>query len=278
MRSELEFHPTSEGQRDGSDGKSRLFARTGRGPTDSLQVQPATHRDRRRRKLQENPPRDGLLDCARLSYEKSQPARLSGGSHHMIDRNVPHIEYSIARCRLVLSLVAVVAVFIDPTEPLLSRWIPLTSGHFAIDPYVLLLLGAHLTYSLTVYAGMTQRWFAAAPIGARTLWIDVAFGAAIAFVTEGVTSPFYPFFAFAVIERGPALGVSPSDAGHRRERGALSRPDRRVGVRERQCVHHAPRVSRDHRLSGRLSRAGTARTARRATPNGSRRATPPHRP
>lgn len=119
----------------------------------------------------------------------------------------PHIEDSIARCRIILSVVALVAVFIDPTEPLLSRWIPLSSGHFTIDPYVLIVMGAHLAYSVVAYAGVTGDEPAALRLAQRTTWLDVAFGAAIAFLTEGVTSPFYPFFAFAVIVAGFRSGL-----------------------------------------------------------------------
>ena len=125
----------------------------------------------------------------------------------MSAQNVPQIEDSIARCRLMLSAVALAAVFLDPTEPLLSAWIPLTSGHFTIDPYVLIVMGAHLTYSSLVYWGMSRRWFVPARLATWTLWVDVGFGAAIAFLTEGVTSPFYPFFAFAVLSAGFRSGL-----------------------------------------------------------------------
>jgi signal transduction histidine kinase len=120
---------------------------------------------------------------------------------------LPQIEHSIAQCRLVLSGIALVAVYLDPTEPLLSRWIPLTSGHFTIDPYVLIVMGSHLVYSALVYWGVSHKWFSLRRLGARTLWIDVVFGAAIAFLTEGVTSPFYPFFAFAVLSAGFRSGL-----------------------------------------------------------------------
>jgi signal transduction histidine kinase len=119
---------------------------------------------------------------------------------------LPSVETGIARCRIVLSVVALAAIFIDPTEPLLSHWIPLTSGHFAIDPYVLILMGTHLAYSVAVYVAMSRAWLSPAAAAAQTLWLDVAFGAAIALVTEGVTSPFYPFFAFAVMSAGLRSG------------------------------------------------------------------------
>jgi len=147
------------------------------------------------------------MDC---STERALPTLPLDPFHEMpramTARTLPHTEDGIARCRIGLSLIALVAIFIDPTEPLLSHWIPLTSGHFAIDPYVLTLMGLHLTYSVAVYVAMACAWVSPTRVGAGTLWVDVAFGAAIAMVTEGVTSPFYPFFAFAVMSAGLRSG------------------------------------------------------------------------
>jgi hypothetical protein len=47
------------------------------------------------------------------------------------------LEVSIARCRVLLSAVAMVAVYVDPTHPTLTRWLPLRGGPFTIDPYAL---------------------------------------------------------------------------------------------------------------------------------------------
>jgi len=116
------------------------------------------------------------------------------------------IERSIARCRLILSFVALVAVFLDPTQPLLSRWLPLTSGTFQIDPYTLLVMGGHLAYSLVAMAVLARRAMPLTRLAAATTWADVLFGAAIATFTEGVTSPFYAFFAFAVVVTGMRAG------------------------------------------------------------------------
>jgi len=117
------------------------------------------------------------------------------------------LEQNIARCRLVLSIAAFIAVYVDPTEPLLSRWIPLQSGPFVMDPRLLIVMGAHFIYSLMLYVGLmgTQLWSSRAI--ARTVWIDVLFGAAMATLTEGVTSPAYPFFAFAVVTAGLRGGL-----------------------------------------------------------------------
>jgi len=125
----------------------------------------------------------------------------------MIPNGLPQLEQNIARCRLVLSAAAFVAVYADPTVPLLSRWIRLESGPFVMDPRLLAVMVAHFTYSLILYVGSvgTRLWSPHA--AARTVWVDVLFGAAMATLTEGVTSPAYPFFAFAVVSAGLRGGL-----------------------------------------------------------------------
>ena len=125
----------------------------------------------------------------------------------MISTGLPRLEQNIARCRLVLSIAAFVAVYVDPTEPLLSRWIPLEAGAFVLDPRLLIILAGHLTYSLVVYAGLARQQLSPTTVAARTVAIDVLFGVAIAVLTEGVTSPAYPFFAFAVVTAGLRAGL-----------------------------------------------------------------------
>src|SRR6185503_6940828 len=64
-----------------------------------------------------------------------------------------------------------------------------------------IVLGAHFGYSLAVYGsllvGLVPRG-----IVAITTWADVAAATAIAYFTEGPASPFYVFFAFAVVAAG----------------------------------------------------------------------------
>jgi hypothetical protein len=61
----------------------------------------------------------------------------------MTTNGVPQLEQNIARCRVILSLAAIAAVYIDPAEPLLSRWIPLVSGAFVMDFRLAAVVGAH---------------------------------------------------------------------------------------------------------------------------------------
>jgi signal transduction histidine kinase len=126
----------------------------------------------------------------------------------MTATGVQHMEQNIARCRLVLSLAAIVAMYIDPAPPLLSRWIPLASGPFVMDFRLVLVMGVHLVYSALVYAGLWREWLSPGSVGAQTMWVDVLFGAVIGILTEGVTSPSFPFFAFAVMAAGLRTGLT----------------------------------------------------------------------
>lgn len=120
----------------------------------------------------------------------------------------PQVEDRIARCRLVLSVVALGAVFADPTHPFAASWLPIASGHFTIDPYVLFVMGTHLAYSAAVYAATVRGLWSRDRLAQWTLWADVLLGAAIAVMTEGTTSPFYAFFAFAVVVAGFRSGLA----------------------------------------------------------------------
>src|SRR5262249_43185439 len=115
---------------------------------------------------------------------------------------VQGMELEIARCRLVLSVAAIGAMYVDPAAPLLSRWIPMATGSFTMDAHLLLVMTVHLIYSALFFVGLRQRWDWASAAAGRTTGIDVAFGVAITVLTEGMTSPSYPFFAFAVVEAG----------------------------------------------------------------------------
>jgi signal transduction histidine kinase len=120
------------------------------------------------------------------------------------------LEVSIARCRVLLSAVAMVAVYVDPTHPTLTRWLPLRGGPFTIDPYALAVMTLHLAYSATLYVALTLGRGRVDRLVTAATWADVVFGALIALVTEGATSPFYAFFAFAVVTVGLRAGLGPS--------------------------------------------------------------------
>jgi signal transduction histidine kinase len=107
----------------------------------------------------------------------------------------------------VLSIAAIAVVYIDPEQPLLSHWIPFTSGPFTMDWRLLAVMLAHVAYSMTVYVALRREWVLPARLVTPTLWTDVLFAVAIATMTEGVTSPSYPFFAFTVVASGLRGGL-----------------------------------------------------------------------
>jgi two-component system sensor histidine kinase DesK len=116
------------------------------------------------------------------------------------------LERSIARCRVVLSLAAVLVVYVDPETPLLSRWVPFVSGRFMIDPRLLAVMAVHVVYSIGVYAAVRGERRVSPWLLDATVWIDVLFAVAVTTMTEGVTGPSYPFFAFAVVASGLRSG------------------------------------------------------------------------
>ncbi len=116
------------------------------------------------------------------------------------------MERGIARCRIFLSVAAILAWYVDPTDPLLTRWLPLTGGAFAIDRYSVTVLLAHLGYSVTMAWAQGRAVVRPARLSTIATCMDVLFGAAIVLVTEGATSLFYAFFAFAVLSAGLRSG------------------------------------------------------------------------
>jgi signal transduction histidine kinase len=120
---------------------------------------------------------------------------------------LPDLEVSIARCRVLLSAVAILAVYVDPTRPTLTRWLSLRGGPFTMDPYTLGVLTMHLVYSVGIYTVLARRLVETSRVAMLTTWADVVLGALIALVTEGATSPFYAFFAFAVVAVGLRAGL-----------------------------------------------------------------------
>jgi signal transduction histidine kinase len=120
------------------------------------------------------------------------------------------IDRSVAQCRIALSLVALVAVYVDPTTPTLTHWLPLRGGPFTLDPYALAVLLVHLAYSAALYVAILSKRVSPTMLFHVAIWGDVTIAAVIALVTEGATSPFYPFFVFAVLAVGLRGGLRPA--------------------------------------------------------------------
>lgn len=124
----------------------------------------------------------------------------------MNDTGFAAMGHHIARSRIMLSLAALISVYIDPTTPDLTHWVSLSGGLFMIDGYALAVLVLHLLYAVSIYVG-DSGWPAFQTRVARlSIAMDVLFGVAVAVVTEGATSPAYVFFAFAILAVGCRAG------------------------------------------------------------------------
>src|SRR5262249_57996613 len=132
---------------------------------------------------------------------------VGGGRAWMAGDGLAATEQAIARCRVTLSVSALIAVYIDPTRPTLTRWLPLTGGPFMLDPLALAVMLSHLVYSLSLYVLEHRRVLTASRIAVVSTWMDVLFGTLIALVTEGANSPFYVFFTFAVLAAAFRAGL-----------------------------------------------------------------------
>jgi signal transduction histidine kinase len=101
-------------------------------------------------------------------------------------------DLDIARTRIVLSFLAMLSLYVDPTT---------AGGLFHLTPYVLATLLCHLVYSVGTYFMLeyrvAKRWLPAA-----TILLDLLFAMGIAYLTEGQTGPSYVFFVFAIIAVG----------------------------------------------------------------------------
>jgi len=95
------------------------------------------------------------------------------------------VERVLGTARLLLSILSLVAVYIDPAEP--SRY---TRHAFEV-------LGIWVVYCLTVVLYLRLR-----PVGTRTIWLlhgmDVLWPTLMTLFSEGPTSPFFAFFVFAL--------------------------------------------------------------------------------
>src|ERR1700688_4515272 len=107
------------------------------------------------------------------------------------------LDLNIARARIVLSLLAMLSLYVDPTT---------AGGLFHLNALALSTLLCHLAYSAGGLFALTHR-LARLSLPAISTALDLFFATAIAFLTEGQTSPSYVFFVFAIIAAGvrPAL-------------------------------------------------------------------------
>src|ERR1700722_13621236 len=110
--------------------------------------------------------------------------------------NFGALDLDVARTRIVLSLLAMLSLYIDPST---------AGGLFLLTNRPLITLLCHLGYSVATYV-VLARWPAPRWIWPMTIALDLTFATVIAYLTEGETSPSYVFFVFAIIAEGIRTG------------------------------------------------------------------------
>jgi len=120
---------------------------------------------------------------------------------------LPQMEEKIARCRLVFSSVVFIAVLLDPLQPSFNPWLTLMGSAYPLEPDFLGTIMLYLAYSVLVYVVLRWRLWTATQFAYVTTCADVLFATAIAFVTEGRSNLFYPFFSFAIVASGVRWGL-----------------------------------------------------------------------
>ena len=101
------------------------------------------------------------------------------------------LDLNIARARVMLSLVALLSIYVDPSA----------GGLFHLDAYLLATLLCHLAYSLGIYFALS-RGIAPRTLHRASTALDIFFATAVTVLTEGATSPSYIFFVFAIVAVG----------------------------------------------------------------------------
>lgn len=116
------------------------------------------------------------------------------------------MERKVARARVLLSLGALVAVLMDPTGPPTVPWFGPERVIHGVDARVLSVFAIHLCFSLAIYALLSRPLVTSPKMVVLTTGADVFFSLFIAMFTEGIASPFYVFFTFAVVAAGVRSG------------------------------------------------------------------------
>src|SRR5271154_270815 len=111
--------------------------------------------------------------------------------------NFGALDRDVARTRIVLSLLAMLSLYIDPST---------LGGLFHLTSYALITLLCHLGYSVSTYYVLTHepapQWLS--PI---TIALDLIFATSIAYLTQGQAGPAFVFFVFAIIAVGIRTGL-----------------------------------------------------------------------
>jgi signal transduction histidine kinase len=107
------------------------------------------------------------------------------------------LDVGVARARILLSLLAMVSLYVDPTA---------VGGLFRLNAPALTTLLCHLAYSVGLYFALRGQ-VSVGHLPVLSTACDLFFATAIAFLTEGQTSPSYVFFVFAIIAVGIRTGL-----------------------------------------------------------------------
>ncbi len=105
------------------------------------------------------------------------------------------LDQAVAQARVALSIVATLVLYVDPSA----------SGLFHLSGWLLVTLVCHFVYSATIYLLMRYR-VETDLVPKVSSALDLIFATAIAFLTEGGTSPSFVFFVFAIVAVGFRTG------------------------------------------------------------------------
>ncbi len=112
------------------------------------------------------------------------------------------LDLSVARARIALSIVAMLSLYVDPST---------AGGLFHLNTHELIILLCHLSYSVAIYFALS-RSVVRSKLQLLSIFLDLSFATAIAFLTEGPTSASYVFFLFAIIAVGIRTSLTPTIA------------------------------------------------------------------
>jgi signal transduction histidine kinase len=105
------------------------------------------------------------------------------------------LDRKVAQARAVLSLLALLSLYVDPSQ----------GGLFRLETCLLVVLLCHLFYSALTYLALAYR-VGADRVHKISVALDLIFATVIAFLTEGRTSPSFVFFVFAITAVGFRTG------------------------------------------------------------------------
>ncbi len=105
------------------------------------------------------------------------------------------LDRRVAEARVVLSLLAMLSLYIDPS----------LGGLFHLDNPLLATLLCHLFYSALTYLALRYH-VGTIPLRKLSTGLDLIFATGIASLTEGRTSPSFVFFVFAIVAVGFRTG------------------------------------------------------------------------